>query len=322
LDTRRVSEDSARVRTERVSFIADGLTLAGDLRLPDEIGPDGVPGLVFTGAFTAVKEQAAGTYAERLTRAGFATLCFDHRNWGGSEGEPRQHEDPQAKLADLRAATSYLANVDGVDRARLGAVGVCLGAGYALRFTAFDPRIRALALITGGYNNPQRMAAAMGDGYRQALELAAAAAEREDRGGPVEYLPAVADGDYVPGFFTDDAAATTAAMPPGEPYEYYGTSRGGVPGWVNQVTRRSLWALLTTDLLSPADLVDRPTVIVHGEVDAYLPPEDARAVHERLPGPKDILWLPATKHIDLYDVDEYIDPAVDHTATFLLKHLT
>jgi uncharacterized protein len=308
------------VRTQRVTFKADGVTLVGDLRLPDDIGPGGAPGLVFTGAFTAVKEQAAGTYAERLCRAGFATLCFDHRNWGASDGEPRQHEDPQAKITDLRAATSFLTNVDGVDRERLGAVGVCLGAGYAVRFTAFDPRIRALALITGGYNNPQSMAAAMNDGYRQALELATAAAERQDQGGPVEYLPAVAAGDYVPGFFTDNAQ--TAAMPPGEPYEYYGTARGGVPGWVNQVTRQSLWALLTTDLMSPADLIDRPAVIIHGEVDAYLPPEDAQAVYDRLRGPKDIFWLPATKHIDLYDVDEYIDPAVEHTATFLSKHLS
>jgi alpha/beta superfamily hydrolase len=48
------------------------------------------PGPLFTG----VKEQVTGTYAEALTGAGYVTLAFDHRGFGGSEGTPRQHEDP------------------------------------------------------------------------------------------------------------------------------------------------------------------------------------------------------------------------------------
>ena len=94
-------------------------------------GSPGVPGIVLTGPFTGVKEQVVSVYARRLADAGLATLVFDHRSFGSSGGEPRQHEDSAGKLEDLRAATSALAAHPADDAGLLGCVGVCLGGGYA-----------------------------------------------------------------------------------------------------------------------------------------------------------------------------------------------
>ena len=104
-----------------------------------------------------MKDQVVGNYAERLAEAGFVTLAFDHRNFGDSEGEPRQHEDSAGKLADLRDAVGYLASRPEVDPDRIGVVGVCLGGGYAVRAAAFDPRVRAIAGVGGAYNSPHRL---------------------------------------------------------------------------------------------------------------------------------------------------------------------
>src|SRR6516162_11404459 len=104
---------------ESVEFAVDGLRLAGDLRVPAQRGP--APALVFTGPFTGVRDQVTGLYAERLAAAGFATLAFDHRNFGESGGRPRRHEDPQGKLADLRAAVSFLRERPEADPERIGA---------------------------------------------------------------------------------------------------------------------------------------------------------------------------------------------------------
>lgn len=152
-----------------VEISAGTVRLAGVLRVPRAAqGPS--PTLVLTGPFTGVKEQVVGHYASALTAAGFVTLAFDHRNFGGSSGPIRQHEDSAGKLEDLRRATSYLAARDAVDEHRLGCVGVCLGGGYALRHSAFDPRVRALATVAGGYNDPQAMRAAIGaEGYRDMM---------------------------------------------------------------------------------------------------------------------------------------------------------
>lgn len=53
---------------------------------------------------------------------------------------------------------------------RLGACGICLGASYVLKFAAFDPRVKAIALIAGAYNSPHTMRRLMGsERYRERL---------------------------------------------------------------------------------------------------------------------------------------------------------
>jgi fermentation-respiration switch protein FrsA (DUF1100 family) len=293
---------------ERVEFGADGITLVGDLRVP--AGAARAPGLVFTGPFTGVRDQVIGLYAERLAGAGFVTLAFDHRNFGDSGGQLRRHEDPQGKLADLRAAVSFLRARPEADPERIGAVGICLGGGYALKFAAFDPRVKAFAGIAGAYNSPYAMRTGIGaEGYRQILTSLTSTAEEHDRGGPVQYLPAV-------------AAEGEAAMAGAEPFAYYGTSRGASAGWQNSVTRASVRELLTMENMTGADFLSpTPGLIVHGVEDAYCSPAGAREAFQRMAGPKQAVWLDAKLHIDLYDTEPYVTQAVAAVTAFLGKHL-
>jgi fermentation-respiration switch protein FrsA (DUF1100 family) len=289
----------------RIDFAADGVTLVGDLRLPESDGPH--PALVFTGPFTGVRDQVTGLYAERLTALGYVTLAFDHRTWGESGGEPRCHEDPQGKLHDLRAAVSLLRSRPEVDGERIGAVGICLGGGYALKFAAFDPRVKVFAGIAGAYNNPYAMRTGMD--YQAALAGFADVLERQDRGGPVEYMPAV----------TQEGEA---AMPGDEPYAYYGTDRSASASWVNRVTRASVLELITMDNMMGADFLSpKPALIVHGVVDRFCSPEGAEEAYKRLDEPKKLVWLDARQHIDLYDREPYVTQAVEATAEFLREHL-
>jgi uncharacterized protein len=293
---------------ERVEFEADGVALVGDLRVP--AAANRASGLVFTGPFTGVRDQVTGLYAERLTAAGYVTLAFDHRNFGESAGEPRGHEDPQGKLADLRAAVSFLRARGEVDPERIGAVGICLGGGYALKFAAFDPRVKAFAGIAGAYNTPYAMRSGMGaEGYKQALSSFAAIAEEQDRGSAVQYLPAV-------------ASQGEAAMAGEEPFAYYGTSRNTSALWQNTVTRASIRELISVDNMIGADfLAPTPGMIVHGVEDAYCSPDGAREAFERMGEPKRIVWLDARLHIDLYDTEPYVTEATDAVAAFLDEYL-
>jgi uncharacterized protein len=285
------------MNTERVTFTADGLTLVGNLA----VAAAGAPAVVLTGPFTGVKEQVTGTYAARLHERGLTTLAFDHRGFGESGGR-RVHEDSQGKLADLRAAVSLLAAHPAVNPARIGAVGICLGGGYAVRAAAADPRIRAVAGIAGAYNSPARFSAADPDGYRQAIGSFIARYDEE--------LPAVAPG------------GGAAAMGGDEPYAYYGSSRSAAPGWENRVTYGSLHSLMTFDALGAAPLLSAtPLLVVHGRSDAYCAPELAEALHAAATGPKEIRWLDAKQHIDLYDVQPYVDEAAAAAATFLHRRL-
>ncbi|HEY6424276.1 MAG TPA: alpha/beta hydrolase [Pseudonocardiaceae bacterium] len=172
---------------------------------------------------------------------------------------------------------------------------------------AFDPRVAALALVAGGYNNPADMRTGMGvAGYRGQLAALAAVAEQSFRTGETDYLPAVSsDGGE-------------AVMGGAEPWEYYGTERSASPGWVNRVTRLSIRELITLDTSSSADFISpTPTLMVHGRTDAYCSPEGAQAVYDRIGHPKDLLWLPTTNHIDLYDNPEFLTPALDRITKWL-----
>lgn len=293
-----------------VRFPAGGLTLVGHLRSPAD-GDTLVPGIVLTGPLTGVKEQVTGTYAAALTEHGYATLAFDHRNFGASDGEPRQHEDAAGKRQDLIAATSFLASHPQVDADRLAAVGVCLGASYAVLHAGFDPRIRVLGLVAGGYNEAAAMRAGMGhDRYRQLLKEAVEADARTQTTGEVEYLAAVSDD------------GSEAIMGGAEPFDYYGTDRAPSPGWINRVTRTTLRELVTLDVAVALDLLaETPTVMVHGRTDAYCTPEQAASIHERLPGPKDLRWLETSNHIDLYDDPRFVQPAVERLVTWFDRYL-
>lgn len=181
-------------------------------------------------------------------------------------------------------------------------------AGYALRFTAFDPRVTALVTVAGAYNSPEAMRDGLGPAaYRRTL-LDLAAAEQPGAEG-LPSLPAVAeDGE--------------AAMPGAEPFAYYGTERGRVPGWRNQVTRASIRQLLTFDAAIGADFVSpTPVRIIHGTRDDYCSPDAARATYDRIGEPRDLRWIQTTNHIDLYDQPEYVEPALDACAAWYDEHL-
>ena len=293
-----------------VTFTSDGLELAGHLRVPPD-APGALPGLVFTGPLTGVKEQVTGRYAQALAGAGYVTLAFDHRGFGASDGNPRQHEDPAGKLNDLRDALSWLAAHPAVDADRLGCVGLCLGGGYGLRFAAFDPRVRALITVAGGYNDPHAMRAGMGaDSYRGVLAEQMTVAARQHVTGEVEYMAAVSDDD------------TPALMGGAEPFAYYGTERSRSPGWENRITRTSLYSLLTADLAVGADFISpTPWLMVHGHADDYCSPAGAEATFARAGEPKEAVWLDTTNHIDLYDVSAYVDPAVAAAEAWLRRWL-
>lgn len=297
-----------------VTFEVDGLRLAGHLRMPESTGYQvrPLPALVFTGPFTGVKEQVAGRYADDLTSRGFVTLTFDHRNFGASDGRRRQHEDASGKLADLSAATSFLGRQDGVDAQRIGCVGICMGGGYALKHAAFDRRIKALSVVAAAFNDPKVMRTGIGpDGYRTMMLDFAEVAGREAATGEVEMVKAVSD-----------IEGEVAAMPGAEPFAYYGTRRSAAAGWKNEMTRLSISELLTFDAAIGADFIGpTPTLIVHGRTDEFCDPDGAQDAYERIDGPKELMWLDTTNHIDLYDQPHFVEPAVERVAQWMDEYL-
>ena len=138
----------ANVTRKKVSFHNRyGVTLAGDLYLPKN-APGKLAAVAVAGPFGAVKEQAAGLYADELASRGFAALAFDPSFIGESGGEARNVASPDINTEDLSAAVDYLSTRDFIDPERIGLLGICGFGGMALNCAAMDTRVKATVTAT------------------------------------------------------------------------------------------------------------------------------------------------------------------------------
>ena len=84
------------------------------------------------GPFGAVKEQAAGLYAQTMAERGFLTMAFDPSFTGESGGQPRYMASPDINTEDFQAAVDYLSLREDVDPEKIGIIGICGWGGMAL----------------------------------------------------------------------------------------------------------------------------------------------------------------------------------------------
>jgi fermentation-respiration switch protein FrsA (DUF1100 family) len=304
-------------RRESISFESEGNRLAGHLYRPPHAAPgEATPGIVMTGPVSSVKEQTLPHYAERFADAGHTVLTFDPRGFGESEGEPRFHYDPWLIVSDYVNAAAHMMAREEIDGARVAAVGVCMGGGFAVATAARDRRLAACASIAGGYDIGGTFQQAMGDeGLAAYMRLANELHDRQRTSGEIRYIPTIAKelNDEVP----------VAIMPLAEAYSYYArTSRDHAPTWSWEATAASLEPYLTFNAVSQAPLVaPTPLLIVHGTTDAALLPELAQAAYDAAIGPKELVWIETHNHIELYDQDPYVSEAVGRVLGWLERVL-
>src|SRR5258707_9253968 len=69
--------------------------------------------------FSAVKEMYLDQFAEAFAAAGLSSVVFDNRNFGASDGEPRQEIDPWRQVRDYRDAITYAETLAETDPNRI-----------------------------------------------------------------------------------------------------------------------------------------------------------------------------------------------------------
>jgi fermentation-respiration switch protein FrsA (DUF1100 family) len=84
-------------------------------------------------------------YAIRFQEAGFASLLFDYRHFGGSEGEPRQLIWIPHQLEDWEAAINYARSLRGIDPTRIALWGTSMSGGHVIVIAAKDNKIACVS---------------------------------------------------------------------------------------------------------------------------------------------------------------------------------
>ncbi|BDH05877.1 alpha/beta hydrolase [Streptomyces seoulensis] len=299
-----------------VTFLSNGLELAGQLYLPDDYTGDRRPAVVVSHPFGGVKEQTAGLYAERLAGEGFVALAFDASYQGESEGEPRFLENPFARAEDVRSAVTFLTTRDEVDPDRIGALGICASGGYVPYAAQTDHRIKAVATVS---------AADMGALFREGLgggqseDVIRGMLDQAGKDRTAEALGEAPRLEHIVPESAEDAEGWPTLYQQGS--DYYRTPRAqhpNSPNWfvarsVDQIAQYSSYDLI--HLVSP-----RPLLMIAGTAadTAYF----SREAIEKADEPKELFWIDGATHIDLYDKEEYVPTALTKLTSFFGEHLT
>ncbi|MFB9686203.1 alpha/beta hydrolase [Amycolatopsis plumensis] len=297
-----------------VRFDSAGIPLAAHLHTPDSAGP--WPALVVGHPGTGVKEQTAGTYARLMAERGFVTLAFDAAYQGESGGLPRGLEDPAQRVEDFKAAVSFLSTRPDVDADRIGLLGICASGGYSLAAAGGDPRVRAVATVSGvdvarqfrfgadGTQDPAVFQGLLG----LAAQARTAAARGEDPG-VMTMFPETAE-----------QAGALGGQHGIEGFEYYCTPRGEHERSAKFLAWPSVDKLASFDAFHAVPLTaPRPLLQIVGSraVTSWMAVE----VHHRAAGPKELHWIEGASHVDLYDKKEFVDAAVEKLDEFFCAAL-
>ena len=312
--------ESNKVDHSKVTFTNRyGITLAADLYKPkNAIGQ--LPAIAVCGPFGAVKEQAAGLYAQEMAERGFLTIAFDPSFTGESGGTPRYMTSPDINTEDFSAAIDYLVTNPEVNPERVGILGICGWGGLAINAAASDPRIKATVAST-----MYDMSRVTSNGYFDANDNAA------DRDAIRNQLATQRTEDYRTGT-PELAGGVPEVLPEDAPvflrdyHDYYKTKRGYHPRSLNSnggrnVTSAIPW--LNFPLMSRAGEIENAVMIIHGEkAHSFYFGSDAYKKLTVIPGKENnkvFMAIPGASHTDLYDRKDIIP--FNAIESFFLEHL-
>jgi fermentation-respiration switch protein FrsA (DUF1100 family) len=289
-------------RTSLLFFRGD-VQLAGQLFRNTESLTVRQPAVIVTGSWLTVKEQMPETYALALAERGYTAFTFDFAGFGESQGQPRQTELPDRKIADLIAAAAFVSTLACVEPHTLTHLGICASAQYGLAALARGSHVARFVSVAGWYHDPVSVAPFYGGpaGLAARLAIAQSSHERYISSGTVETAPAYRVGDDTAGMFFE--------------LDYYANaSRGAVPAWKNEMATLSWLYWFTFDGLRAADRVQQPALFVHS--DGCVFPENVRSIYDRVKGPKQLVWGEGTQ-TDFYDQPAQVAFALDAMDAFL-----
>ncbi|MGQ9730989.1 MAG: alpha/beta hydrolase [Candidatus Zipacnadales bacterium] len=131
---------------KHVRFVNQGEALLGVLCTPDNLDRKRDAGLLFLHGWAGYRigpHQMFTKMARRACMMGFASLAFDFRGRGDSEGDARS-ASLSTMISDTRRAARVLIEQGGVKKIAL--VGVCSGGEVALGAGATIPEVDAMVL--------------------------------------------------------------------------------------------------------------------------------------------------------------------------------
>ena len=294
-----------------VEIKAEGTILRGWFYTPDRASGK-TPAIVMAHGFSAVKEMYLDRFAEHFCAAGLAAVVFDNRNFGASDGQPRQEIDPWAQVRDYRHAITWTRTQREINPDRIGVWGSSYSGGHALVVGAIDRRVKCVVSqvpLISGYRTIQRLVRPDFIGpLRAQLD---ADRDARFRGEVPAMIPVVAADPLAP-----------SALPTPDSYQWFiETGRERARSWRNEVTLRTLEMLMEYE---PGSYIARisptPLMLVVAVNDTLTVADLAISAFNEALEPKRLVLLEGG-HFDAYvrDFEAAANSARDWFVTHLMR---
>ena len=293
-----------------------GITLAADLYQPKGASRK-LAAIAVCGPFGAVKEQAAGLYAQTMAEHGFLTIAFDPSFTGESGGTPRYMASPDINTEDFQAAVDFLSVLDNVDPEKIGIIGICGWGGMALNTAALDTRVKATVAST-----MYDMSRVNTQGYFDSENSESARYEKR-KAMNAQRITDYKNGSYELGGGVVDPLPDDAPFFVKDYYDYYKTPRGYHPRSLNSNggwNKIGCMSFLNQPILCYADEIRGAVLVMHGEKahSCYF----SKDAFQKLTGDnKELLIIPDAVHTDLYDGGGKDAIPFDKLAEFFTEYL-
>lgn len=285
-------------------FQSNGTRCSAWLYLPNAI--EKPPIVIIAHGFAAERSFRLPVFAERFAERGMASFVFDYRNFGDSEGEPRNLVDHTRHLQDWAAAIACVRTIPEVDDTRIALWGSSFSGGHVIVTAAKDPNIAAVVsqvpfvdgLASAMSLGPRFSMRATIEGMKDLIPMFA--------GFPSHYIPVIGK----PGTF--------AVMNTSDAFDGYMAIVSPGSTWQNQCPAR---ILLKVTLYRPtcyAKKVKCPVLIVCAERDSLVPLEAVKKMALKIKL-GELFSLPVG-HFDVYTGKSF-ETVVEVEGNFLEKHL-
>lgn len=270
-----------------VSFYSEGVRIAGHLCSPHDwrLGDPPRPGVLVLPGYAGNPLFDCIHMMQRLCADGWFVLSFAYRGFGQSEGSRTRHR-PFEQVQNTYDALTYMQTVEGIDAERLGIFGTSFGGAHGIWVAAHDERVKCLVTSVAVTNGERWMRLIRRPWeWLELKDRVLDDARRRARGGE----PAVVALDEIiirdPGAQREMQIQRGKTLPKSLELDLASVDAmfGYRPDWV-------------VDRISP-----RPVLMIYGERDNLVPPEETLECYAKCGEPKKLVKLPRANHYDSYE---------------------
>ena len=222
-----------------------------------------------------VKEICLPEVAAAFQRNGVTALTYDPRNYGESDGSPRNQLDPLKHAEDYSDAYTFLANQPFVDAAQIHFWGWSYSGSICLAAASLDQRIRGAIVLCPWIND-----VVSPDVAHKAMKRFLRDRESQLQGNPPYYIPIV-----------DSSGANPVGWGPALGQQmYHSVMRYKdtiAPNFEPKITLQSYFNILQWNPYSMLPFLgSTPILMVVPELDDVSPSEKQRVVFDTIQAPK------------------------------------